>query len=317
MENISVWVVTEGMVGTENQCLGVAESLGVVPVVKRITLRQPWKTLSPWLACECMASFEPPLQPPWPDLLLTSGRKAVAAARYIRKKSKGRTFTVHIQDPRITPDAFDLVVVPFHDPTRGENVLVTDAAPNLISSARLEAARAQFSDLNNYPAPRIAVLIGGKSKAYEMTQETVLRLIEQLKALQKDRNASLFITASRRTGPENMALLQKAFPNSTQTVFWTGEGDNPYMGYLAYADYILVTADSVSMISDALATGRPTYVIPLPGGGRRIDLFHQHIQDKGFACEFSGEMTSYEYAPVRESARIAEVIRNKMMKTGE
>ena len=102
-KNITCWVVTEGLAGTENQCLGVAEALGIVPEVKRIELRQPWKSLSPYLGFEQNWSFSPALTGPWPDLLLASGRKSIAASRYIKKASGGKTFTVQIQDPRIFP----------------------------------------------------------------------------------------------------------------------------------------------------------------------------------------------------------------------
>ena len=86
------WIVTEGLTGTENQCLGVAEALGVIPEVKRINLKQPWRTLSPWLGFEHAGIFTgDPIAAPWPDLALCSGRKAIAAARYIRKASGGKT----------------------------------------------------------------------------------------------------------------------------------------------------------------------------------------------------------------------------------
>lgn len=93
---LSCWIVTEGMAGTENQCLGVAEALGIEADVRRISLRQPWRILSPYLGLEFGASFVPTLTPPWPDLLIASGRKSIAASRYIKRASRGKTFTVQI-----------------------------------------------------------------------------------------------------------------------------------------------------------------------------------------------------------------------------
>ena len=129
---ISCWIVTEGIAGTENQCLGVAEALGVTPTVKKIVLRQPWHTLSPWLGSESEWTFSPlgdSLRAPWPDLVLAAGRKGIAAARYIRRMSGHRAFIAFLQDPRISPSQFDLVAVPAHDRLRGANVIVTAAAP--------------------------------------------------------------------------------------------------------------------------------------------------------------------------------------------
>ena len=312
LQNISCWIVTEGMAGTENQCLGITDSLGLTPKVIRCNLRQPWKTLSPWLGFEKSFTFEPSLAPPWPDLLITSGRKAVAASRYIKKQSGGKTFTLHVQDPRVNPAHFDLVAVPHHDPTRGKNVIVTDVAPNKITKEKLKQAKDQFPQFSDIPSPKVAVLIGGKSKAYDMTPAVVEKLISDLKTLQKEQNASLLITASRRTGEENMALLKKSFPNDANTYFWDGEGENPYIAFLSYADSILVTADSVSMVSDALATGKPTYIIEMEGGARRIDLFHQHILEKDYVKTFSGTLEPYSYQAVNEAQKIAGILGNKL-----
>jgi mitochondrial fission protein ELM1 len=310
-KNVTTWIITEGMAGTENQCLGVAEALGVNPRIIQIQLKAPWRMLSPYLSWERDWSFTPAITTPWPELLLTSGRKAISASRFIKKQSQGKTFTVHIQDPRINPIKFDLVAVPHHDPTRGQNVIVTDAAPNRLTIQKLEAAKVQFPKLQNLPSPRIAVLIGGTSKAYTMTKKVTEDLIQQLLFLQERYQASLMITASRRTGEENRSLLQQAFNTKEHIYFWDGQGDNPYLGFLAHADYILVTADSVSMISDALTTGKPTYLIPLEGGARRLQNFHNHIIRKGYARFFEGHLEPYEYLPLSDAQNIAQEIRLK------
>ena len=308
---LSCWVVTEGMAGTENQCIGIAEALGVKPHVIKVKLKEPWATFTPWLGFEQSRIFMPPLKEPWPDILITSGRKAIAVARYIKKQSKGKTFTVHTQDPRTFLKPFDIVAVPFHDPSRGDNVIITDTAPNRITSESLAKAKEEFPAVSKLPAPRIAVLIGGTSKAYKMSEEVTVGLIQNLQKLRAE-GYSLMITASRRTGSENIKLLQDAFKDDNECILYTGEGANPYFGYLAHADYILVTADSVSMVSDALTTGIPVYLVRLEGGAKRISKFHSHLIDKGLVQWFDGSLSPYDYEPVMESARIAAIIRNKM-----
>lgn len=308
-KNITTWIITEGMAGTENQCIGVTEALDVNPTIYQIHLRFPWKTFSPLLGFEQDWSFSPELLRPWPDLLLTSGRKAISASRFVKKQSGGRTFTVHIQDPRIDPAQFDLVAVPHHDPTRGPNVIVTEAAPNRLTIEKLNQAQTQFPHFQKMPHPKIAVLIGGTSKAYQMTTQVTQSLVQQLSRLKKKIGASLLITASRRTGATNLEILQSAFSQEDHIYFWDGQGENPYLGLLAWADYILVTADSVSMISDALSTGKPTYLIPLEGGSRRIKSFHNYIVKKGYARFFNGDLQPYSYEPLRDSERIAKEIR--------
>jgi mitochondrial fission protein ELM1 len=312
---ISCWIVTEqGLTGTENQCRGVADALGVTPEIKRIGLRQPWKTLSPWLGFERPASFTGDrLAEPWPDLLLASGRKSIAAARYVRRQSP-QTLIVQIQDPRSDRKRFDLVAVPHHDPARGPNVLVTAAAPNMITPQKLDAARAQFAALlAPLPAPRVAVLIGGNSKAHKLPAARMDTLCAQLKKLADD-GYSLMVTASRRTGEDNRKKLEKSLSGKPGVLIWDGTGDNPYMGFLAWADYILVTADSVSMISEAATTGRPVYVIGLDGGSARFNRFYDHLRQRGVIRRFTGELAPYDSVPLNDAAQVAAAIRALMQK---
>lgn len=300
----SVWVVTEGLIGTENQCLGVAESLNIVPIIKRISLRQPWKLLSPYLGFVCQLSFSEPLRPPWPDILITSGRKSIAVSRYIKKKSLGKTFTVHIQDPRINPKKFDMLVVPEHDPTRGDNVIVTIATPNRIRPEILANAKVEFAHLfEKIYSPRIAVLIGGSTKRHQFTSEETSVLIEKLLPLK-----NMMITTSRRTGEENSQLIkQKLFNN----YIWDGLSPNPYMGILAWADIILVTADSTSMISEAATTGKPVYVIPMAGLTRRQSKLIENLKIHKAVREFTGTIENWSYKPISDSTYISVKIKEK------
>lgn len=304
------WIITEGIAGTENQCLGVAEALGVTPEVKRIGLNQPWQTLSPYLGFERADSFNgDALVPPWPELLIASGRKSIAAVRYIKKQNP-QTFCVQIQDPRIRSAAFDLVAVPEHDPARGRNVLVTTLSPNRITQEKLAAAKEQFrSRFQSLPEPRVAVLIGGNSKTHTLDIEKTHDICESLMKLIVAKYG-LMITTSRRTGagPEKIIRINLQAENS---IIWNGEGENPYFGMLAWADFIIVTADSVSMLSDAATTGKPVYVIPLKSKGGRLDACLKNLREKGIIRDFTGTMDIYNYKPLRDASKIAEEIRRK------
>lgn len=306
--NKTCWIITEGIAGTENQCLGVAEALGIAPEVKRINLRQPWKTLSPYLGFESKHTFTEELSAPWPDILITSGRKSIAAARYIKKQSKEKTFCVHLQDPRINPKGFDLVAVPEHDPTRGRNVITTLAAPNRITEDKLDDAREEWaSTFEPLKAPRVAVLIGGNSKAHTLTKPIMEKLATQLKEL----DCGLMVTTSRRTGTENEKILNDTL-EGTGAYIWDGEGANPYLGMLSWAQYILVTSDSTSMLSDAGTTGKPVYMVELEGGGKRIDLLHKNLKKAGVVKVFDGKLKSWKYQPLREAEDIAKAIIAKL-----
>lgn len=302
--DISCWIITEGIAGTENQCIGVAQALGIDAEIKRIALKQPWKTLSPYLGFENCTTFSPPLLAPWPDLLIAAGRKSIAASRYIKKMSNGKTFTLQIQDPRISAKHFDLVAVPEHDPLRGDNVIVTKATPNKITTTLIEAAKHEFPKLETLKMPRVAVLIGGNSKAYAMNQENTQRICNQLKQL----DASLMITCSRRTGEENLKIFKREL-DTADNFFWDGKGKNPYFAMLGRADFILVTADSASMISESCTTGKPVYMLELDGGAPRIQMLHNNLIKHGALRIFEGNLSHYNYEPLNDAQIIANAVK--------
>ena len=307
-DDFTCWVITEGMVGTENQCLGVAEALGLQPQVFKIGLRQPWKTLSPWLGFEQSCTFTPALAPPWPDLLIAAGRKSVAASRYIKKQSGGKTFTVQLQDPKTSASQFDLVAVPHHDTLRGDNVIVTHGAPNRITTKKLEEARAKFASLfTDLPTPRVAVLIGGDSRTHKLTREITDKLTHQLQNL----DVGLMVTTSRRTGEENTKILRTGLKGAN-SFFWDGKSENPYFGLLAWADHIIVTSDSVSMLSDACTTGKPVHIIELEGSSSRFNRLYTHLSEIGAIHRFNGNLTEWSYEPLRDARFIANKIREKL-----
>lgn len=299
------WVITEGMIGTQNQCVGVAEALGLTPKIIKLELRQPWKFLTPWLKFEGRYSFKTPLTPPWPDIVLASGRKAIGAARYIKKASKGKTFTVFIQDPKANPQDFDLVAVPHHDSLRGQNVVVTHGAPNRITPDTLAQAKTQFAPaFEHLPSPRIAVLIGGNSRTHTLTPDIMRGLVAQLKSLK----GGLMITASRRTGDENLALLKQELAGA-DTYIWEGVGENPYFGMLAWADHIIVTSDSVSMLCDAGTTGKPVHMVELAGQSKRFDRLYAHFQEIGVMRPLTNSnLHSWSYEPLTDAQLIAKAI---------
>ncbi len=308
LKNITCWIVTEGIAGTENQCIGVAEALGIKPVIKRIRLREPWKTYSPFIGFEQWWTFDPFLMPPWPEVLIASGRKSIAAARYIRRASDGYTMTVQIQDPRIAPHNFDLVAVPEHDELRGDNVIVTKAAPNRINAEILRREALKFPALKKMKGPRVAVLIGGNSKTHKFTPVIAQKLIAQLKAL----DASLMVTLSRRTPPDIAALFHEGLKGERIYV-WDGQGDNPYFAFLALAEAVIVTNDSASMISEAATAGKPVYVAALEGASEKFDRLYRNIKKAGALREFSGAIETYAYEPLRDAEKVAHKIREMLM----
>lgn len=297
----------------ESQCVGLAEALGLVPVIKRISLREPWRFLSPYLRVGLAHAFEEPLDPPWPDLLIASGRLSIPASLHVKAQSRraGKDcFTVQIQDPVISPKHFDLVIAPMHDDLRGSNVITTLGALHRVAPGKLlTGAQELTSRVSSLPAPYIGVLIGGANGAYRLGGEQIVDLAAQLRALAEATRASLLVTPSRRTGDANVRLLREALKGASAFV-WDGEGANPYFGILGLSQALVVTADSVNMITEACATGKPVYVFDLPGGSEKSTRFRSKLIAMDHARKFNVPLEAYSVRPLHEMERVAaEILR--------
>jgi mitochondrial fission protein ELM1 len=307
----SVWVLHDGKPGMASQALGLAEATGFPFVEKRLTIRRPWEWLTPplWVApLDAATEGGRRLGPPWPDLVIGCGRNTVRPALAIRETSGGRTLTAQVQDPRYGRGRFDLLVVPEHDRLRGPNVVVTRGAVHRVGPERLAAERRRFPGLEGLPRPVLGVLIGGANRAYRLDLARLGEIAESVAAAVRRSGGSALVTPSRRTGAAGVAVLREKLAGVPGAV-WDGSGDNPYFAYLAIADALLVTADSVSMISEAAATGKPVHIIELPGGDAKFARFHDTMRQAGITRPFSGEIEHWSYTPLDDTARAGAALR--------
>lgn len=305
------WVMTDAKPGMENQCLGLAEAMGLTAERKHVHPRAPWKYLPPtlwWSPLRAYTSESNPLEPPWPDLLIATGKATVAASIAIRRASGGRTFTVQIQNPAVPFVQFDLVVPPRHDNCEGPNVFSTRGALHRVTAQRLAQEAAELAPaLAQLPRPLVAVLIGGSNRIYRMTPAIVSRFADGLADASRHHGAGLAITLSRRSGPEVEPVLREKLADVPH-VIWDGKGKNPYFGYLGLADYIVATADSVSMVSEACSTGKPVYVVELEGGSAKFRRFHDGLRRDGITRPFAGALERWSYPPLDDTQRVAEEV---------
>ncbi len=312
----TVWVLHDGKIGMANQVTGLAEALGWPFVEKRLAIRAPWRYLPPALWLTPSLAIDPAgdqLVAPWPGVVIACGRNTVAPARMVKRASGGRVFWVEVQDPRFARGEVDLIVAPFHDPAPGDNVVRTLGAVHRVTAAKLSEAAARFAPLfSGLPRPLAAVLIGGDNNVYRLTEKRFATLCDQLVALARS-GIGLAITPSRRTGAAQRAMLAERLAGLPAFI-WDGTGDNPYFGMLGTADAIIVTADSVSMISEAAATGKPVHIVELEGGSRKFARFHEAMRQAGITRPFTGTLGQWSYAPLDDTARAAAEIRRRVAK---
>jgi mitochondrial fission protein ELM1 len=301
----------------ENQAVGLAEAMGLTPVVKRVILKTPWRILSPHITAfkrYAISKKGDQIEAPWPDILIATGRPSILPSLYVNGQSGGRTFTVQLQDPVSLRHRFDRIIVPAHDGLSGKNVIVMHGALHRINPERLAAEAPRWeSRFAHVPRPRVAVLLGGPNARYSLGTAEIAQLAEQLKALAAQ-GWGLLITGSRRTGAANIAALENALKGLPAFIS-DGSGDNPYFGMLAHADAFIVTCDSVNMVTEACSTGKPVHVVMLPtpgrrsGGGRdKFSRFHRSLEESGRIRPFNGRIESWTYEPLREMERVAGLI---------
>lgn len=303
----SCWVLTDGKAGDEVQCLGVAERLGLEPVIRRVTPGRPWVWLMPWGGIDPKDNPDrpgSPLAPPFPDIAIASGRRAVSYLRHLRKASGRRTFTVFLKDPRTGASAADLIWVPAHDSLRGDNVLVTLTSPHRLSPERLAAARRNPPHgLGHLPAPRVALVVGGNSQHHRFSERDIAGFLARL-TMVAQAGHRLMATTSRRTPPE-LAVAVRALVEQSGGFCWDGTGENPYTAMLALADAVIVTADSVNMVGEALVTGRPVWTVEPSGGSAKIARFLEALYATGNVRPLIDSVEGPAYLPVDATQAIA------------
>ncbi len=323
-----IQVVSDGRAGIENQALGLAEAIQRLTLENgapaEITIKRiRWRPVLDWLpsALKLPAMLDPASDAPfpteneaWPDLWIATGRATLPLSMAVRRRSGGRTFVVQTQDPRLPPSRFDMVVAPAHDGLSGDNVFEIIGSPHRITPARIaEAAPAFATAIDPLPHPRVAVLIGGKSKAFDLTEAHAADLADRIAAAIRAAGGSLMLTFSRRT-PGAAKAAMTARLSDLPGIIWNGEGANPFFAFLNAADHILVTEDSANMAAEAASTGKPVHILPMvalkaPGKFSRL---HDDLQAHGATRPFDGTLDDWTCPPLAETDRAARAVLEAM-----
>jgi mitochondrial fission protein ELM1 len=268
-----VWVLTDHKPGHTTQSEGLAEELGWPYELIGLDFSALQELPNAWTRgtrLNLTPASAQRLNPPWPDLVIATGRRTAPVASWIRKQSQGRTRTVQMgRIGAFERDVFDLSVAPayaclYPDPRR-----IDTAAPvTRVSPTSLERAAARWGpEFVSSPTPRVALLVGGRDPEHEFRASQARELGEGVAELVRREGGSVLATTSRRTKPRVAAALEEALGDTCAHFHhWNANApanENPYMGYLALADALVVTGESASMLAEACATGKPVYIYPL------------------------------------------------------
>jgi uncharacterized protein len=312
---LTVWALADERAGNRSQVLGVSEALGLPFTIKEIRYgrlaRLPNAVLGASLA-GLTAESRAALSAPWPDVAIAAGRRAAPVLRAIRRRAGGRAFVVQLMDPGGRRGNLDLIAVPAHDGVaQAPNIISTVGSPHRVTAERLAAARAEWLPrFQHLSSPRIALMVGGPTRRRGFTSEMARTLARTASQLAADAGGSLLVSTSRRTGDAAGDLIA-AITVPHHAYRYRDSGENPYLGYLAVADAVIVTGDSASMCTEACATEAPVYIYAPPGfvtdKHRRL---HQSLVDHGCARPLGPHVESWRHSAVNSAGTVAgEILR--------
>ncbi|KAI4348933.1 hypothetical protein L6164_009594 [Bauhinia variegata] len=277
-----------------------------------------------------------------PLLVVASGRDTISVASSVKRLAPENVFVIQIQHPRLHLNRFDLVITPRHDyypltpdaqkqipwylrrwitprEPPGRNVILTVGALHQADFTALRIAASTWRDeLEPLPKPLLVVNVGGPSSNCSYGADLAKQLVTMLQNVLWS-CGTIRISFSRRTPEKISKILLKEFSTNPKAQIWSGEGPNPHMGHLAWADAFVITADSVSMLSEACSTGKPVYVIGAERCTWKFADFQKSLQDRGVARPFTGRENiaeSWGYPPLNDTAEAASQVIAAMAQRG-
>jgi len=291
----ATWLMMGHKAGDNNQLLALAEALGWPYEIKRLVYRRT-EIVTNLFAGPTLAGLvkarSSPLAPPWPELIISAGRRNEPLVRWIQARAmadepdRPPPRLVHVGRPWALHECFDLIVTtPQYRLPEKPNILHNEAPMHRVRRERLEAAAAAWRPrLAHLPEPHIAVIIGGNAGPYVLDRENAALLAHHASAMAREQGGSLLVTTSARTPKKAIdafaaTLGQEGGQEGAQArdvphhlYRWRPDDpDNPYFAFLALADRHIVTADSMSMLIEACVTGRPVHLFDFarrPGSRR-------------------------------------------------
>lgn len=312
---VMCWGIGDGAAGHRSQILGLCQTLGGPHELFEARVRLPWRCLPVgWIPTWRMVLKQDNPFPvsPHPRAIVSCGRSGGIASILVRRTFEAPPFSIHLQNPGCELSRFDLVVAPEHDELSGSNVISTLGALHPLSPGTLTrlAELPAPEGLRDLPRPFAAVLLGGPNKYYRFDVDDISSLTKRLHRAAAQ-GIALAILPSRRTPEHAIETLRREF--GQRHFLWNGLTENPYRHALAQAAHLIVTCDSVSMISEAAATGRPVHVEFLKAHRRpqKFERFHGSFRKHDYFRPFTGELSEWSYPPLYEADRVARLIQER------
>jgi len=316
MTKLKGLLLTEGMHGMISQVEGLAKALDLDFIHEKIELNNFWKLFPPKLTPVQDFVFKNKINSDF-DIVISCGRKSVIPSIYLKKQFKNKIINIHIQEPKVSLNNFDLVVAPEHDGLIGKNVLTSKGAIHYITQKEIKESENYLINkfkLNDYfnKDRLVTIILGGPNKYYTFSNMALIKIFEKIKTNFINAGYQAIIIPSIRTPKRIIKIAQEYFDKKELVI--TNVDKQAYLSALAMAKYIIVTCDSISMISEAATTGKPIYVAQMPAikNNKRFKIFFNLFESLNIIKELNNSVENWAYTKLNETNKIADQIREKI-----
>ena len=309
MNKLKGLLLTEGMHGMISQVEGLAKSLNIEFIHEKIELNSFWKLIPPKFTPSQNFTFKNDIKKNF-DIVISCGRKSVIPSIYLKKKYKDKIMNIHIQDPKVSLNNFDYVVVPQHDSLSGNNVITSIGAIHYLKQDELDQNENYLKDKIN-KEKIISLIIGGPNKYYNYNDKSIGEIFIKIQKNFIDNGYQLIVIPSMRT-PQKIINKATNYFDKNQVII-NNVDKKAYLSSLKLADYIVVTCDSTSMISEAAITGKPIYVAQMTPIKKnyRFEKFFNLFRSLNIIRNLESSVEKWNYEKLNETDKVSDHIKKK------
>ena len=311
MNKLKGLLLTEGLHGMISQVEGLAKALDLDYFHEKVELNSPWNLVPPSLTPKKKFIFKNQINKEY-DVIISCGRKSVIPSIVLKKNSNKKIVNIHIQNPKVSLENFDIVVAPDHDSLDGPNVLISKGAIHYLTLDEIEKAKDYLVSKIEKQKEVITLILGGPTKYYNYDNESMIQIFSKINKQILEKNMQLIIIPSNRT-PEKIIQFAKEYFNKNRLII-DNVDKQAYLSSLALAKYIIVTCDSSSMISEAALTGKPVYVAMIPAirSDKRFQKFRNLLESMNIIRKLGDDLDTWSYDKLDETNRISKQIKAKL-----
>ena len=311
MNKLKGLLLTEGLHGMISQVEGLAKALDLDYFHEKVELNSPWNLVPPSLTPKKKFIFKNQINKEY-DVIISCGRKSVIPSIVLKKNSNKKIVNIHIQNPKVSLENFDIVVAPDHDSLDGPNVLISKGAIHYLTLDEIHKAKDYLLNKIEKQKEVVTLILGGPTKYYNYDNESMIQIFSKINKQILEKNMQLIIIPSNRT-PEKIIQFAKEYFNKNRLII-DNVDKQAYLSSLALAKYIIITCDSSSMISEAALTGKPVYVAMIPSvrNDKRFQKFRNLLESMNIIRKLEDDLDTWSYEKLDETNRIAKQIKEKL-----